>query len=148
MISDVMTTGIGAPEDDVNGEVVVKLTIVVLVYAPPDDKKLDLRWLLAHTIENLSSQNLYDPKSLNSNGNPSEYSFQSEFATILRHLFQLAYPLLGYKTIVEVKEYDEKGKRTQRLHILICNGSPYLHMALSLWLQQVKVTLSTTVKDC
>ncbi|CAG8486063.1 10461_t:CDS:2 [Paraglomus occultum] len=79
--------------------------------APPDEKEIDLQWLL------------YAPQFLNADGNPSEYSFQSEFATVFRHLLPLAYPVLRYKTIVEVKERNEDGRRSQRLDILIRNGS-------------------------
>ncbi|KAF8961900.1 hypothetical protein BGZ46_001279, partial [Entomortierella lignicola] len=77
----------------------------------PDDKRLDPRWLLVRTIE-----------SLNADNNPSEYAFQLEFSTILRHLIPLVYPTLKYKILVESKERSGLSDSRQRLDILVCNG--------------------------
>jgi len=78
------------------------------------------------SIQNLYIHHLYDSKVLDADRNPSEYAFQSEFATIIRNLLPLAYPLLQYKTLVEVKERnkEECGKKDckQRLDLLIRNG--------------------------
>ncbi|CAG8461821.1 11604_t:CDS:2 [Ambispora leptoticha] len=73
----------------------------------PDGEKLDLQWLSARTIENLCIRHLYSPQTLNADKNPAEYALQSEFVTIFRNLVPLAYPLLQYKILVEVKERDE-----------------------------------------
>ncbi|CAG8528288.1 3952_t:CDS:2, partial [Paraglomus brasilianum] len=92
-----------------------------------DAKELDPQWLLARVIENLYIHHLYDSKVLDADRNPSEYAFQSEFATIIRNLLPLAYPLLQYKTLVEVKERDKeecsKKDCKQQLDLLIRNGS-------------------------
>ncbi|RUP33698.1 hypothetical protein BC936DRAFT_138552 [Jimgerdemannia flammicorona] len=89
----------------------------------PDENKLDPRWLLARTIENLCLRHLYSPQALNTDKNPSEYAFQSEFTTVFRNLIPSAYPLLQYKILVEVKERDEDGVRNQRLDILVRDGN-------------------------
>ncbi|KAF8980726.1 hypothetical protein BGZ46_003763 [Entomortierella lignicola] len=111
----------------------------------PDDKRLDPHWLLLRTIEvsylyelplylfivhstkpyflkNLCIWHLYSTQSLNADDNPSEYAFQSEFSTILRHLIPLAYPTLKYKILVESKERGGLSDGRQRLDFLVCNG--------------------------
>ncbi|RUS35386.1 hypothetical protein BC938DRAFT_471015, partial [Jimgerdemannia flammicorona] len=100
----------------------IALPTIRLSQSVPDEKKLDPQWLLARTIENLCVRHLYSLLTLNNDENPSEYAFQTEFATIFRNLVPLAYPLLRYQILVEVRERDEFGRRDQRLDILVRNG--------------------------
>ncbi|KAF9084896.1 hypothetical protein BGX27_003672, partial [Mortierella sp. AM989] len=90
----------------------------------PDKDHLDPWWLLARTVENLCLWHLRSRQSLNADGNPSEYAFQSEFSTIFRHLVPLLYPELQYEVLVEVKERDESNQRKQRLDILVRDVEP------------------------
>ncbi|GES81921.1 P-loop containing nucleoside triphosphate hydrolase protein [Rhizophagus clarus] len=85
---------------------------------PPNTKRLDPRWLLARTIENLCVRNLYSEETLNVN----EYAFQSEFAIVFKNVLGHAYADLRYRVLVEAKEYVEGDTRRQRLDLLIRDG--------------------------
>ncbi|KAF9197886.1 ATP-dependent RNA helicase [Haplosporangium sp. Z 27] len=91
----------------------------------PDRDRFDPKWLLTHTIKYLCLRHLYAGQAMNfSTGEPFEYAFQAEFSTIIKSFLSATYPEKGYKTLVEVKEYDENGNRSQRLDILVRNGGP------------------------
>ncbi|CAG8617115.1 4616_t:CDS:2, partial [Paraglomus occultum] len=88
---------------------------------PQETNKLDIDWLLRHTIENLSMQHISAKQTRNVTSTPSEYSFQAEFVTVIKNLLGSAYPDLLYRVLPEVKERHDNGNWRRRLDILICD---------------------------
>ncbi|KAF9345518.1 hypothetical protein BGX34_004676 [Mortierella sp. NVP85] len=90
------------------------------IFAPPSTTdELDAEWLLARTVENIAPQHVFTQQTSNSSGNPSEYAFQFEFASVMKHLLSETYPGLLYRVPPEAKERDENGQRRRRLDILV-----------------------------
>ncbi|KAF9356720.1 hypothetical protein BGX34_009785 [Mortierella sp. NVP85] len=88
--------------------------------APPLTRnELDAEWLLARTVENIAPQHVFTQQTSNSSGNLSEYAFQFEFASVMKHLLSAAYPDLLYRVLPEAKERDENDQRRRRLDILV-----------------------------
>jgi hypothetical protein len=71
----------------------------------------------------MAIRHVFADQAANSNGQPSEYTFQMEFVVIIRRLLAVAYPRLFYRVISEAKERDECGNRRRRLDILLRDGS-------------------------
>ncbi|CAG8660136.1 4300_t:CDS:2 [Paraglomus brasilianum] len=57
---------------------------------PQETNSLDNDWLLRHTIKNLSVQHIFAKQMRNVTSTPSEYSFQAEFVTVIKHLLEIA----------------------------------------------------------
>jgi hypothetical protein len=66
-------------------------------------------------------QHIFPKQTRNVTSTPSEYSFQAEFVTVVKHLLGSAYPDLLYRVLPEVKERHDDGNRRRRLDILICD---------------------------
>ncbi|CAI2189037.1 12057_t:CDS:2, partial [Funneliformis geosporum] len=99
------------------------------ITSPPQAKdEIDVRWLLENTIENLAIQHIFVQQALNVDGNPSEYAFQAEFATVLKYLLSNVYPALQYRVIVEAKERDvNANKKNFDEHLVRANYYNNLH---------------------
>jgi len=69
--------------------------------------------------QNLAPQHVFTRQTFNSSGTPSEYAFQFEFASIMKHLLSTTYPGLLNRVLPEAKERDEMGERRRRLDILV-----------------------------
>ncbi|KAJ1560661.1 ATP-dependent RNA helicase, partial [Nowakowskiella sp. JEL0078] len=84
----------------------------------------NLKWIVRCCVQNLQKNHLIVPEVQNSSTNfTSEYAFQAEFVSLLKEIFKMAYSVLNYKVLFEVKERDENGSRTKRLDILIRDGN-------------------------
>ncbi|KAF8966857.1 hypothetical protein BGZ46_000280 [Entomortierella lignicola] len=77
--------------------------------------------------EDAPNRDIFDPKCIYgfiTTGEPSEYAFQAQLSTIIKSLLSATYQEKGYKSLIEVKEYDDNGDQSQRLDILIRDGGP------------------------
>jgi len=78
-------------------------------------------WLIKSSlVQNLAPQHIFVAQTINSDGRPSEYAFQFEFAAIIKHLLSLTYANL-YRVLPEAKEHDADGNRRRRLDLLVRN---------------------------
>ncbi|CAG8695289.1 10515_t:CDS:2, partial [Funneliformis caledonium] len=98
------------------------------VKRPPNTDNLDVRWLMDHAIKNMAIQHVFADQAANSNGQPSEYTFQIEFVIIchlLAHLDILlrdgsSLPQYGFELVVEATHsaFDEYCRRVTPVHVI------------------------------